>query len=153
MLDPSKLIVRSWLRKDVFQAFSQISKIVFRVLSRFSVFISVHARQLALLPCVTTKLWSWGKAVLPVLVGTGRRIGLHVLLKSRWTVCIHDQTVVFPCVRRAESVLEANRGRSVGGGKKGGGWKGWNFRFLWQYWIAGQECTPRLGWEELGDLK
>lgn len=36
---------------------------------------------------------------------------------------------------------------------KGGGHRGWNFRFLWQYEIAGQECTPRLGWEEHRDLE
>lgn len=39
--------------------------------------------------------------------------------------------------------------QTVAGRRGWGGCKGWNFRFLWQYWIAGQECTPRLGWEEL----
>ena len=145
------LIVRSWQRKYVF-----ISKIVFWWSTCQKYALLNCARQLTLLLFVTTDLINRGKDALPVWVG------ICSVLKPKWTVCSHLLRLLHmwtdSCVSICDDKQPVESGECFGGklrqewwrGEEGRGWKGWNFRFLWQYWIAGQECTPRLGWEALG---
>lgn len=84
-----------------------------------------------------------------------------VPLSPSWLVCIHTEAFahtwtgsgVCMCEDSRECFGDKNVAGVSAGRRRREGWKGWNFRLLWLCWRADQELTPRLGWEEPGDLE